>query len=88
MATSRLQLTFDIPMLEVPIAGGDMFFRINNTERALTFLNWGIGNLVRFNTAIVGANIGPDIVSFTGSPMTFQSAEGVPAETFTDFPVT
>jgi hypothetical protein len=88
MALSRLRLRFNFPMLQDPVAGGDMFFRISSVERALTFSGWLEPDIAEFTTVIVGANVGPDIVSFTGSPMTFKSLDGFLAEVFTDFPVT
>lgn len=88
LAGMRLRLRFDIPMLQVPVAGSDMFFRVNDTERALTFDSWLDATTAQFTTALVGADVGPDIISFTGSPMTFLSIDEFPAEFFTDFPVT
>jgi len=71
----------------VPI-DDDLFFRWANRDRHGTFIDWTDLRTCRLNNSFSDADVGSDVCSFVGSTMTFMSALGVPAEVWTDFPVT
>lgn len=74
-------------MLQVPLDGNDIFLRFANQHRPLVFASWLTPNKVKFTHAGVHVDNGPSITTFTAPEMSLFSADGIPAEKWTDFPV-
>lgn len=84
----RIRYVFDIPMLTEPLDTSAVFVRTNNVEFSGSFIEW-IGDTDMYTgAASQGPNPGPSISNSNGVELLLLSADGIPADTWSDFPVT
>lgn len=73
-------------MLTVDFDPTNIFFRRNNNRLAATVPAWTGDRTIRMSITSSIPDAGPNITSFIGTEMDIFSAEGIPAERWTNFP--
>jgi len=81
-------MEFSLPMLQIPVNGSNMFLRYADQIFTMNFTAWVGISRVQYACVFDKFEVGPDIISYTADEMQFMSAEGVPAQRFTDYPAT
>lgn len=87
IGNTRLKLTFDVPMLTVPIDGTNLTLQANGWFQSLIFFSWSHDTILRFDGLAKPDPTILNTVSYTADEITIMSDIGIPCERFTDFPV-
>ena len=80
-------LTFDIPMLEIPITGTNMYCQSLSRELLLTFSQWISSTVCHFSITLGAIKPSYSFITWIPADMEFVSTEGIPLKVFTGFPV-
>lgn len=83
-----LQIVFDRPLQPGVVQGANWFARRANVARLFFPDPSAAGAAVSGSAPVSGADIGPDIVSYSAAVPDVIGANGVPVAAFTDFPLT
>jgi len=74
-------------MLTNPPDCSKIFVRYNNSIQPLTFWAWADNLNLICTPGVTVPDAGPNITTYTGDPMDLFSADGIPAEKWSDVPV-
>jgi len=85
---SLLILEFDVDMLQVPVAWAGFYARFNNFSLTMDFVGWNTPRKLHFHSCGNIPDPGANVTSFIGPVVTVQSSLGIPAERWTNFPLT